>query len=345
MINVGVLAPSEIAFRRFMPALSAIENAHFVGVGVYSAEERFGQNNYSDNYIFSKIKDENIKANKFTNDYGGRVFHSFQELIESPDIDAVYLPLPPAAHAFWAKKVLESGKHLLMEKPFTTRVADTEELLTLAKKSNLAVHENYMFVYHKQIKEIKRIIDNKELGKIRLFRITFGFPMRAKDDFRYDKSQGGGSLIDAGGYTIKFAQCLLGPDVKVQASKLNFENSFDVDLFGSATLIGKSGITAQLSFGMDNEYRNELEVWGSNGLLISDRVLTAPPGFYPKATLRKQGVDTAIKLSEDDAFKKSIESFFEAIEDENVRNAKYTEIMNQATLVDTAFSIGDTSFK
>ena len=65
--------------------------------------------------------------------------------LQHNEVDAIYLPLPPALHYKWGKKVLENGKHLLMEKPFTTSLAETQELLSLAEKKGLAVHENYIY--------------------------------------------------------------------------------------------------------------------------------------------------------------------------------------------------------
>lgn len=332
-MKIGVICPSEIAFRRFMPALSNCEDLEFAGIAVYSKKERFSKEEISDDDFKEKLQEEYAKALKFTEHYGGKIYDSYEEIVKSDDIDAMYIPLPPALHFKWAKMALEAGKHVLVEKPSTTSKEETDMLIALAAKNNLAIHENYMFVYHNQISTVDEIIKNGEVGDIRLIRISFGFPMRSANDFRYDKALGGGALIDAGGYTMKYATHLLGETAKLTNAKMNYISGFEVDMYGSATMVNHDGVTAQLSFGMDNNYKCELEVWGSKGCLSTGRILTAPVGFTPTAVIRNGNEDRLVNLPEDDAFFKSIKHFLRCIRDEQVRMANYRSISGQAALV------------
>lgn len=336
MIRIGVICPSEIAFRRFMPALKKAEkDIVFAGIGYASPEEWFGDiANVSKNVISEQQERERAKAQTFIDVYGGKIYASYQTLIESVDIDAIYLPLPPALHYKWAKKALENGKNVFVEKPSTCYLKDTEELIAIAKEKELALHENYMFVFHNQIKELNDIInDGSQVGKTRLYRITFGFPRRALTDFRYNKQLGGGALLDAGGYTMRCATELLGKTAKVTTAQVNYDPDFEVDIFGSATMVNEEGLTAQLAFGMDNDYRCDVEVWGSKGTITSRRILTAPVGFVPTYTLKQNQEYSQHNFSEDDAFYKSIQRFVECITDETVREENYNIIFKQAQLI------------
>ncbi len=327
-IKIGVLCPSEIAFRRFMPALKKLDNFQFAGIAAATENEWSG--NGSNKVFASEIE----KAEKFIEEYGGSLFNGYSDLVSSNVIDAVYIPLPPALHFKWAKKALENGKHILVEKPFTTSLSDTKTLIDLAEKGNLAVHENYMFVYHSQIEYIQRLLKSKEIGEIRLIRIDFGFPFRGADDFRYNKDLGGGALLDCGGYTIKLALLLLGETAEITASHLNYKTGFEVDIYGSATITNSEGLTAQLSFGMDNSYKCSLEIWGSEGTAFTNRILTAPDGFEPVVIIRKGNNEQTIKLSSDDTFKKSIEFFGECVENKKIRENHFVEIINQSKLIE-----------
>ena len=329
-VRIGIICPSEIAFRRFMPAIQKLDCAEYIGVAHASAKEWFGDNEPDEALLLS----EKAKAENFRKEYGGKVFDSYAELLTSSDVDAVYLPLPPALHYRWAKEALTRGKHIFLEKPSTTSCADTEDLINTAKDKRLAVHENYMFAFHKQIAEIQDIIASGKLGDVRLYRIAFGFPQRAKNDFRYNKSLGGGALLDCGGYTIKLATMLLGETAKIAYSNLNYTDGFDVDIYGSAAMINDSGTTAQLSFGMDNSYKCELEVWGSKGFLRTGRILTAPDGFEPTAEITIGNEAETVKLSADDTFGKSIKHFCRCVQDAKAREENYKKILKQAELVD-----------
>ena len=329
-LRIGIICPSEIAFRRFMPAIQKCDGAKYIGVAHASAKEWFGDKEADSTVIDNEAK----KAQSFEDEYGGKVFSSYGELLESSEINAVYLPLPPALHFKWAKKALENGKHIFLEKPSTTSAGDTRELLEMAREKGLAVHENYMFQFHKQIEEIQDIVKGGRIGDVRLYRIAFGFPQRQKNDFRYNKELGGGALLDCGGYTIKLASMLLGKTAQLKYSNLNYTDEFDVDIYGSAAMVNDKGVTAQLSFGMDNSYKCELEVWGSKGFIRTGRILTAPDGFEPAAEVTVGNETEIIKLSADDTFKKSIEQFLKCVSDEEQREENYRAILRQAELVE-----------
>ena len=331
-LRIGIICPSEIAFRRFMPAIKKCDGAKYIGVAHASAKEWFGDKEADSTVIDNEAK----KAQSFKAEYGGKVFSSYGELLESSEINAVYLPLPPALHFKWAKKALENGKHIFLEKPSTTSAGDTRELLEMAREKGLAVHENYMFQFHKQIEEIQDIVKGGRIGDVRLYRIAFGFPQRQKNDFRYNKELGGGALLDCGGYTIKLASMLLGKTAQLKYSNLNYTDEFDVDIYGSAAMVNDKGVTAQLSFGMDNSYKCELEIWGSKGFIRTGRILTAPDGFEPAAEVTVGNETEIMKLSADDTFKKSIEKFCRCVNDKEQREENYKAILRQAEIVEEA---------
>lgn len=327
MIRIGIICPSEIAFRRFLPSLKLAEGFEYVGVAIASKEEFIG----ATDEILAK---ERQKAQTFVDNYGGEIFEGYATMISSEEIDAIYLPLPPALHFKWAMVALENGKHVLVEKPSTTNLADTQSLINLASEKGLALHENYMFVFHNQIAAINEIVKSGEIGDIRLYRISFGFPRRDAHDFRYNKKLGGGALLDAGGYTMKLATELLGDDVRLTAATANYSPDFEVDLYGSASLENDKGVVAQVAFGMDNDYKCDLEIWGSKCTLTTGRIMTAPTSFAPCYTIKKNQEFTTGELPTDDAFLKSIEHFRACIQDEGIRKDNYKKMLRQERLVE-----------
>lgn len=334
MIRIGVICPSEIAFRRFMPALMDSPAFSFAGLGVYTAEERFGKTMPDSGLVDQTLAREYEKARQFTEAFGGKIFEGYKTIAVSDEIDALYVPLPPALHFPWARLALENGKHVMVEKPSATSSAEAGILTSIAASGDLALHENYMFTFHRQLDAIRDVVASGEIGDVRLYRVSFGFPRRAANDFRYKKELGGGALFDAGGYTIRYASMLLGESARIACARLNYTDGFDVDLYGSGVLVNDEGTTVQIAFGMDNHYKCELEVWGSKGCLTTGRVLTAPAGFVPEMTIRKGNDDEARALPADDAFRKSLEHFRLCIADRDRRRKTYRDIEKQAKLVD-----------
>jgi len=318
-IGIGILGTADIAFRRFLPALAKAETLEYVGIA-------------------SRVESRTIP---FLESFGGRAFSSYEELVYNPDIDAVYVPLPPALHFKWAMELLLQGKHVFLEKPFTISLEDTQLLLEEAKRRNLAVHENYMYRYHNQFIKIFSIIKDGIIGELRQIRITFGFPKRGDSDFRYNKALGGGALFDCGGYTVNLATALLGQTARVTDASLVKPLGYEVDLFGSATLTNDSGLTAQISFGMDNSYVCELEVWGSKGKLSAPRIFTSPPDFEPVLVLQNiDGINKQI-LPSDDQFYNSIIEFHNCIMNSTQRSQAYVAIEQQSKLINAVLAKGE----
>lgn len=331
-IKIGVLCPSEIAYRRFMPALLKHKSYEFVGVAHANEEEWFGEIKSPND--LNLLKNDEEKAVRFCEDFKGKLYNSYKEMIYDPSIEAIYIPLPPALHFKWAKVALENGKHVFLEKPSTTSIIDTRLLVDMAKENSLALHENYMFSFHSQIEYIENLLKEKVIGDIRLIRISFGFPFRGSNDFRYNKKLGGGSLLDCGGYTLKLATRLLGPSARLICHKLNYVDSIEVDLFGSGTMINDQGVVAQLSFGMDNSYKCDLEIWGQKGTIFTGRILTAPVGYEPIIRLSVNNEEKNISISADDSFYKSLDYFTKCISDKKIRHESYDSINRQASLVE-----------
>lgn len=341
-MKIGILGPADIAIRRFMPALEKISQFEFSGVAVNTARERYGES-LPNQYVVEKMLERGReKAGQLVKGQGGKIYGSFESMISDAEIDAIYIALPPALHYKWAKKALVAGKHVLLEKPFTIDRSEANDLIRIADDKGLALHENYMFLFHSQINTVDNLIQDGVLGKIRLYRICFGFPFRSKNDFRYIKSLGGGSLMDAGGYTIKYASHLLGEKAKVVQAQLNYVEGFDVDIYGSGVLSNPYGATAHIAFGMDNNYKCELEVWGSNACLYTGRILTAPAGFEPSVIIKRNNEEqSVIYLKADDSFEKSIRYFYDCIIDEKVRKKNYFSIIKQAELINNFIELSN----
>ena len=319
-----------------MPALRKVgEDIAFAGIGYARPEEWFDDMSMVPANVVSEQQDrERAKAQTFIDMYGGSLYCGYRQLIESEDVDAVYLPLPPALHCKWAKVALDNGKHVFLEKPSTASLADTESLVKLASAKELALCENYMFLFHNQIRALDEVVRSGEIGDIRLYRISFGFPMRTENDFRYNKALGGGALLDAGGYPLRYADYLLGSSARIVTAQANKIKGFEVEMFGSCTMVNDSGVTAQLAFGMDNDYKCEVEIWGSKGTITSGRIFTAPDGFVPSYTVKKNQVIESRQLPADDAFRKSIERFVLSVKDNKVRNENYGLLQRQEYLVE-----------
>ena len=171
--------------------------------------------------------------------------------------------------------------------------------------------------------------------------MAFGFPKRGGNDFRYVKALGGGALLDCGGYPVRLALELLGESAKMVQARLTMPENYEVDLYGSAVLENEDGQCAQISFGMDNAYQCQLEVWGSEATLIAPRIFTAGADVKPSLILRTSTGESAMELEADDQFLNSIERFIKSVEGNKVREDMYEAIRRQSILQGAVFEKGE----
>jgi NDP-hexose-3-ketoreductase len=246
---------------------------------------------------------------------------SYQDLIDRNDIDLVYIPLPNALHYEWVIKALKSGKHVLCEKSLGCNYEEVQSMVFEARRKDKLLIENFQFRFHSQHKFVKKMIIDGEIGEIRSFRSSFGFPpFPSKENIRYNKELGGGALLDAGAYTIKATQFILGEGFDVKAASLNVSKEMNVDIFGGLFMQNSNGQFAELSFGFDNYYQCNYEVWGSKGKITATRAFTASPGFEPKVIVEKQGINDVISLPADDHFSNLLTHIFNCVETNNFEN-------------------------
>lgn len=312
-LKVGILGCANIAIRYLAPSFQSHESFELIA---------FAGRDINKTMATAKLFDcESL--------------YSYQDMIERNDIDLIYIPLPNSFHYEWVIKSLQSGKHVLCEKSLGCSYEEVKTMVALARKNQRLLVENFQFRFHSQHQVVKKMIDDGEIGEVRCFRSSFGFPPFSNvENIRYNKELGGGSLLDAGSYTIKAVQFILGDNFDVTSAIMNFSKENDIDIYGGIFMQNKKGVFAELAFGFDNFYQCNYEIWGSKGKLIATRAFTAAPEFEPIIILEKQGFKEEIKLHSDNHFlniltyiKNCIQS--NSFEQENTQNLKQAFNINQ----------------
>lgn len=311
-IKIGVLGCANIAARSVIPAIKSIEGFELVAIA-------------------SRTK---AKAEQFASRFNAEAVEGYQALLERDDIDAVYVPLPTGLHDEWLNKALDAGKHILAEKSLAENYNSCQKLVTKAAQKGLLLMEDFMFRYHAQHAFVRDLISRGEIGEIRLFRSSFGFPPFPPGNFRYDKALGGGALLDAAAYTIKATQLFLGLDVEVKAATLHYDKALGVDVYGGAFLVSKQGIASEVAWGFDNFYQCNYEIWGSTGKLIAERAFTPPPDMKPKIILERAEKRVEFLAPNDNHFINILREFHRAIVENDIK-IHLEETLTQSRLLES----------
>ncbi|MCS6849254.1 MAG: Gfo/Idh/MocA family oxidoreductase [Anaerolineae bacterium] len=199
-----------------------------------------------------------------------RAFGSYEALLESPEIDVVYISLPNSLHAEWTIKALRAGKHVLCEKPLTTRVEDADAIAVAAQEAGKVVAEAFMYRHHPQTLKVKSLIECGAIGEVRLVRGAFTFTLTDRANVRVNAGLDGGCVWDVGCYPISYARTMIGAE-PVEAFGMQFTGPSGVDETFVGTLRFGEDVYAQFDCGFRAPFRMHMEIVGSEGLIVIPR--------------------------------------------------------------------------
>ena len=140
------------------------------------------------------------KANAFKDEFGfEKAYGSYDELINDPDVQAVYIPLPNDIHLKWVNEALCHGKHVLCEKPLALNADEARLMYDTAKANGVYLMEAYAYLHSPYVESLKKDIASGLIGDVDYIESAF-VTQGYKEDFRLHKEQGGGAMYDLGCY-------------------------------------------------------------------------------------------------------------------------------------------------
>ena len=192
----------------------------------------------------------------------------FDDVINHPEINAIYIPLANEEHTEVALKAIAQKKHVLIEKPMALTKQEVESITQAAKDNNVIVMEGFMYVFHPQLDFILDFIGSHKLGKIQYAHSMFSFPIQPARYYRINRSMqdGGGALWDIGPYAIHtLRQVMEGHIKQVNASAKMNSHQADMSASGILEFTDQRRATFDISF--ECTRRSEFEIFGDKGRL------------------------------------------------------------------------------
>jgi len=206
-----------------------------------------------------------------------RAHGSYEALLEDADVEAVYVPLPNHMHVDWTIRALEAGKHVLVEKPLGMDAADAERLVAAAIATpHLKVMEGFMYRFHPQWLEAKRLVDEGEIGPLQQVHSHFSYFKLDPDNIRNQPEAGGGGLMDIGCYDISLSRYLFGREPLRVVATVDLDPGLGVDRLVSALLDFGAGRTATFSCGTQMLRHQRAQAFGSEGRIELEIPFNAP---------------------------------------------------------------------
>ena len=250
------------------------------------------------------------RAEQFAREHGiERAHGSYEELLEDREVEAIYNPLPNSMHVPWSVRALEAGKHVLCEKPLTRRPAEAEEAFAVAGRSGRLLAEAFMWRHHPQTRRLRELLEEGVIGRLRLVRASFSFPLREAENIRLNGELDGGALMDVGCYCVSGVRLVAGTEPE-RVSAEQVIGGIGVDIALSATLRFPDDVLAQFDCGLAVQNRSGLEAIGEDGSLhVADPWHGRAPGIV---LTRADGEAERIEIAPANPYTHELENFARA---------------------------------
>ena len=210
-IRWGILSTARIGVHRFIPGVARSRN------GVVAAIAG---------------RDE-ARARAVAADLGiPRAYGSYQALLDDPEVDAIYNPLPNSMHAEWTLRAAEAGKPILCEKPLTVDAAEAAALVADCERHGVLLMEAFMYRFHPQHARVRALIAAGAIGELRAVLAAFTFAMRALDpqNVRLQADLAGGAQLDVGCYAVNAARMICAAEPVSALATWDFRAKFGVEV-------------------------------------------------------------------------------------------------------------------
>ena len=321
-LRLGVLGAARIALGGIIPAANQTEKVEVAAVATRGGKK-------------SREVRETAPEVDLLEDY--------DSLLETPDVEAVYIPLPNSMHVEWTLKAIEAGKHVLCEKPFALEAAEAERAIEAAEKSGLTLMEGFMFRLHPQTLRLRELLSEGAVGGVRQAVAEFGHRLDDPDDVRGIGSLGGGSLGDVGCYCVSALRLAFGSEPHRASVFARFdEEGADRELAGVLEFDSGLGI---VSCSISSARRERLEIVGEEGRISLDAPFRADKAGATME-ITHSGETSTETFEAADPYRVELEEFASAIRERREPAVGFQEILGNAraigALLDSAREDGGT---
>ena len=253
VLRWGVVSTANIGRAAVIPAIQAAANGRLVAVASRSHD----------------------RAAAFAAEHDIPRHHGrYEALLDDPEIDAVYVPLPNSLHREWVVRAAAAGKHVLCEKPLALTEAQCLEMAAAARASGVRLMEAFMYRFHRRTRRVLERIEAGDIGEPRIIRSSFTFRLTRPDNIRWDPDLGGGALMDVGCYCVNVSRTMARAEpVGVQATATWTERGVDSELVGALRFA--DGTVAHFDCALTLARNERYEIAGTEG------VIEVPQSFLP----------------------------------------------------------------
>lgn len=289
MLRFGILSTAKIGQGAVVPAIQDAENC--VVTAIASRE----------------VSRARAMADRFSVPHA---FGSYEEMLASDLIDAVYIPLPTSQHVDWTIKAAEAGKHVLCEKPIALKASDIERLIAVREATGVVIAEAFMITYAPVWLKVRELLGQGAIGRLCHVQGSFTYFNRDASNMRNIPELGGGGLPDIGVYPTMATRFSTGQEpLRVQATTTR-DKDFGTDIYSSVKAdFGDFDLTFYISTQM--AARQQMVFHGTDGFIEVKSPFNADRYGAEEVELtdQKHGRSEIFRFQDSRQYKRQAEAF------------------------------------
>lgn len=283
----------------------------------------------------------NVLANSLVeNTVPPLAFGSYEELLASDRIDAVYIPLPNHLHIPWSIRALEAGKHVLCEKPLGLDSGEVMRLQDAASRfPELLVMEAFMYRFHPQWLRVGELLESGALGRVEHVQASFTYNNTDSKNVRNMPGIGGGGLMDIGCYCISAARFVFGKEPLRVVGHLDWDPDFGTDRHAGGILdFGKGLATFQCS--TQSHSSQLVKIIGDRGTLEVENPFFRRDGIPSRLKLYRNDIEETIVIGEFNHYVFQVDAFSRAALNRHGAPAPLSDALANMKVIDAIFASG-----
>jgi D-xylose 1-dehydrogenase (NADP+, D-xylono-1,5-lactone-forming) len=280
---------------------------------------------------------DDARAESYAREHGiERAHGSYEALLDDPEVEVVYIPVPNSMHVEWTVRALEAGKHVLCEKPLSRRAKEVELAFDTAESHERLLMEAFMYRHNPQTARLVELIREGAVGRLRLVRGAFSFAAREPANIRLSAELDGGALMDVGCYCVSAARLIAGEPVRASAQQVIGGDGVDVGFV--ATMLCPDEVMAYFDAGLALATRDELEVVGEDGSLFLDDPWHCRE---PLIELRRDQRVERIEIPVADSYRLEAENMSAAVRGQATPLLGRADALGQARAIEALYEAAD----
>jgi predicted dehydrogenase len=191
-------------------------------------------------------------------------FNSYEAVLESAEVDMIYIPLPNHRHHEWVDKAIDAGKPVLCEKPLGMNASEAQQMIDKAQDADVPLMEGFMYMFHPMWQHVRNIIRTKQIGHIQYIHTAFSYNNPSPSNIRNIPEYGGGALMDIGCYAISVPRFIFDLEPTRVMSLITKHPEFGTDMHTSA-ILDFNGPRATFSVSTASQAFQKVDIVGSSG--------------------------------------------------------------------------------